>query len=251
MEIKSSSRRMNGNYLCILCFIFLSTMMQSQTSPQVPVPTDEPLLIEVWSDVVCPFCYIGKTNLENALKQWRPDANVQISLKSYLLNPDLKTDTLRPFDAYLAEIKGLEVSDVRRMNQRVTQMAQQAGLEFHMEQIVLANAFRAHQLLKFAASFGKQSEVLGKLFAANFSEGKNIDDPTLLASVAETSGLSSPDFQQAVQSGRYIPDINSDMEEAQRLGISSVPYFVFNRQFAIGGAQETAVFLKFLQEKFH
>lgn len=250
MKSRPQYSKMIGNYFIIFFLHVIPSMLSSQSTTPAPFPKGDTLQIDVWSDVVCPYCYIGKKNLDQALKQWKPEANVHIRVKSFLLDPDLKTDTTKPFEAYLAGVKGIEINDVKMLNQRVTQMAKLAGLEFRMDKVMIANSIRAHQLLKFANTFGKQDEVLEKLFAANFTEGRNIDDVQILEDIAVSAGLSGTDVQNAILSGKYLTEINSEQETAQRLGIRSVPYFIFNKQFAMSGAQDTTVFLEFLKEKF-
>lgn len=136
------------------------------------------------------------------------------------------------------------------MNDHVANIAAQAGLTYNFDKAVVANSFNAHRFIHFAKQYGKQSEAEEKLFAAYFTEGKNIDDaPTLIAIAAEID-LDAAKLTNVMGSGAYAKDVLADIQEAQELGIRGVPFFVLNRKYAISGAQETAVFLDTLEKAF-
>lgn len=199
---------------------------------------------------MCPFCYIGKRRFDEALAQFAHKDQVEVEWKSFMLSPDLQTDPSKNINQFLAEHKGISLEEATGMNDHVANMAAQAGLTYNFDKAVVANSFNAHRFIHFAKQYGKQSEAEEKLFAAYFTEGKNIDDaPTLLAIAAEMD-LDAAKLTNVMGSGAYAKDVLADIQEAQELGIRGVPFFVLNRKYAISGAQETAVFLDTLEKAF-
>ena len=132
--------------------------------------------VEIWSDIMCPFCYIGKRKFESALAQFEHKDDVDIVWKSFQLNPDMKTEAGKNINQYLAEIKGWSVEQAKEMNDRVTEMAKQVGLEYDLNKAVVANSFNAHRLIQFAKNTGKGDAAEERLFKAYFTEGKNVDE---------------------------------------------------------------------------
>lgn len=206
--------------------------------------------IEIWSDIMCPFCYIGKKRFDDALAQFEHKDKVEVEWKSFMLSPDLKTDPTKNNNQFLAEHKGISLEEATGMNNYVTDMAAQAGLTYDFSKAIVANSFNAHRFSHFAKQYGKQNEAEEKLFAAYFTEGKNIDDAETLMAMAAELGLDVTKLANVMGSGAYAKDVMADIDEAQELGIRGVPFFVLNRKYAISGAQETAVFLDTLQKAF-
>jgi predicted DsbA family dithiol-disulfide isomerase len=206
--------------------------------------------IEIWSDVMCPFCYLGKRKLENALAQFADKERIEVEWKSFQLNPDLVTNPGINIQQYLSEHKGMSVEQVKHNNNYITQVGQTVGLEYHFDRIVVANTFSAQQLLKFAHTQGKQNEVEELVFEAFFTKGKNVDDFSTLLQLANEAGLDTEGLHEALENNQYAAQAQADMTEASQLGIHSVPYFVFNRKLAVNGAQESAVFLETLRKAF-
>lgn len=206
--------------------------------------------IEIWSDIMCPFCYIGKKRFDDALAQFEHKDKVEVEWKSFMLSPDLKTDPTKNNNQFLAEHKGISLEEATGMNNYVTDMAAQAGLTYDFNKAIVANSFNAHRFSHFAKQYGKQNEAEEKLFAAYFTEGKNIDDAETLMAMATEIGLDATKLANVMGSGAYAKDVMADIDEAQELGIRGVPFFVLNRKYAISGAQETAVFLDTLQKAF-
>lgn len=237
--------------LLVFFFIHIVTPLMSagKNHLQTNVLVKDTVFIEIWTDVVCPFCYLGKKNLEKALESLDDTHTAQITWRSFQLNPDLETDTTASITDYLSKTKGINESDVRRMYLQINNMASKAGLQYNLENTVLANSLNAHCLIKFATQKGKQNPVMEDLFHAHFTLNQNIDDNAVLFNIASKNGLDTREFTTAMSSGRLYVEVEADQAEANRLGISSVPFFVFNRQFAISGAQEPAVFQRFIAEK--
>jgi len=204
--------------------------------------------IEIWSDVMCPFCYLGKRKFETALKQFADKEYIEVEWKSFQLNPDLVTDPTIGIDQYLSEHKGIAADQARQMNGQLTRTGQAVGLEYNFDKVVVANTFNAQRLIKFAHTQGKQNEMEERLFEAFFAEGKNVDDlPTLIELAAEVVLDAAG---EAFENDEYAAQAQADVAEANALGIHSVPYFVFNRQLAVNGAQDSSFFLETLRKAF-
>ncbi|WP_417352361.1 DsbA family oxidoreductase [Flavobacterium alkalisoli] len=206
--------------------------------------------IEIWSDIMCPFCYIGKRRFEEALAGFEGRNDVEIEWKSFLLSPELKTDPTKNIHQFLAEHKNISLEEAKGMNNYVTNMAAQAGLIYDFDRAIPANSFNAHRFLHFAKKYGKQNEAEEKLFRAYFTEGKNIDDAQILMLLAIELGLDANKLAEAMNNGEFANDVIADINEAQQLGIRGVPFFVFNRKYAVSGAQESRAFAETLDKAF-
>ncbi len=206
--------------------------------------------VEIWSDVMCPFCYIGKRRFEAALKQFPDKDNIQIEWKSFQLNPDMITNPNKKIDAYLAEVKGISLEQAQSMNARVTAMAKEVGLTYHFDNAIVANSFDAHRFTHFAKSKGLQDAAEERLFRAYFTEGKNTDDATTLVALGVEIGLDENELKELLQSTTFSEAVNEDINEARNIGVSGVPFFVFDRKYAVSGAQASESFLQALTQSF-
>lgn len=213
------------------------------------------LNIEVWSDVVCPFCYIGKRKLEEALAVFQGDANnpkvdIAIEWKSYQLSPDAESNPNQSIHEYLSQHKGISLEEAKNMNQYVSEMAQQVGLQYNMDAAKVANTYRAHLFLHFMKSLGKQLEAEEAVFAAYFTQGKFVDSLETLSEIAQSIGveISATQLAEKLDSEEFKEGFNLDIYEAHQFRINSVPFFVFNRQYGIPGAQPLEVFLDTLKK---
>lgn len=206
--------------------------------------------VEIWSDVMCPFCYIGKRRIEKALKNFEYADEVDITWRSFQLNPEMKTDPDTSINEYLAKTKGWSLEQARQMNQRVTDMAADEGLEYNMEQAVIANSFDAHRILQFSKDRGKGDEMEEILFKSYFTDGKNIADHRVLIKLSEAIGIDPTETRSILQSDKYANSVKHDIELANGINITGVPFFLFDRKFAVSGARETEVFLKALKQSW-
>jgi predicted DsbA family dithiol-disulfide isomerase len=204
--------------------------------------------VEIWSDVMCPFCYIGKRKFEAGLDQFAQKSNVEIVWKSFQLSPGIKTDPSKNVNQFLAEHKGISIREAQEMHDRVTQLAASVGLKYDFDKAVVANSFRAHCFTHFAKENGKQAEAEEALFRSYFSEGKNIDDDTVLLELGKTIGLDPQALELVLKNKLYSDEVSSDIREAGQLGVRGVPFFVFNRKFAVSGAQDSELFLEVLNK---
>jgi protein disulfide-isomerase len=208
--------------------------------------------IEVWSDIMCPFCYIGKRHYEQALKQFPDSDHVEIVWKSFQLDPDIPTsfDTKVNVYKYLAERKGISYEQSVAMHQNVVNMAKAAGLDYHFDKVVVANSFNAHRLIQLAKSKGKGDEIEERLFHAYFTEGKDCGDVKVLTELGLSIGLTSSEVQEAFSNDEYAYRVKQDIHEADSIRVSGVPFFVFDRKYAVSGAQPAEVFLSTLTKSF-
>jgi predicted DsbA family dithiol-disulfide isomerase len=206
--------------------------------------------IEIWSDVMCPFCYIGKRRFESALQQFTDKNNIEIEWKSFQLNPDLKTDPNININQYLADIKGWTLDQAEEMNNHVTQMAAEVGLTYDFDKAIVANSFDAHRFSHLAKKHGLGDKAEEALFNAYFTEGKNIADHDTLIALGVSVGLDEDEVKQTLKNDRYAVDVKQDIDEAQYLGIRGVPFFVMNGKYGISGAQSVPVFLETLEKSY-
>jgi predicted DsbA family dithiol-disulfide isomerase len=206
--------------------------------------------VEIWSDVMCPFCYIGKRRFENALQQFENKDDVEIEWKSFQLNPDMETNPSINIDQYLADIKGWTIDHARDLNAHVTQMAAEAGLTYNFDKAVVANSFNAHRFSHLAKKNGLGIEAEEQLFKAYFTDGKNIDDQNTLIELGKQIGLDAEEIKQTLESNAYADEVKHDIAEAQYLGIKGVPFFVMNNKYAVSGAQAEEVFEQTLQKAY-
>ena len=206
--------------------------------------------VEIWSDVMCPFCYIGKRKFERALAQFPYGDKVQLIWKSFQLAPELKTQPEKSIHQFLSEHKGISIQQAKGMNDHVTQVARQVDLIYNFDRSVVANSFNAHRFTHFAKQYNRQNEAEEILFRSYFTDGKNIDDYQTLVALGKEIGLDAEALMAALENGSYADDVRADINEAVQLGVRGVPFFVFNRKYAVSGAQEINAFLGTLQKVF-
>ena len=211
---------------------------------------EEKMKVEVWSDVVCPFCYIGKTHFDAALAQFAEKENIEFVWKSFQLNPNLRTNLDQTLYEHLSESKGISVEQAKGMGSHAAQMGTQSGLELNFDKSVVANSFNSHRLIHFAKANGKQQKMKARLFKAYFTEGKNIDDTETLIALAKEIGLDTAAAKAVLDSDKYADSVRSDIQESQQLGVRGVPFFVFDRKYAVSGAQPVEAFLQNLEKSF-
>lgn len=200
--------------------------------------------VEIWSDVMCPFCYIGKRKFEQALKIFPQRDNVEIEWKSFQLNPDMKTDPSKNINQFLAEHKGISIAQAKQMNDRVTTMAAEVGLRYDFDKAIVANSFDAHRLSHFAKKHGVQNVVEELLFKAYFTEGKNTADHKELIAIGVEAGLNAEEVRSILAGTEFAEDVNNDIYEARQVGARGVPFFVFDNAYAVSGAQASELFLE-------
>lgn len=207
--------------------------------------------IEIWSDIMCPFCYIGKRHLESALAQMTEKDTVSVIWKSFQLDPGLSNEkTYGSTYQYLAERKGLSVAQAKEMTAGVAASGRQAGVSLNFDRTVIANTHDAHRLIHLAQHHGLASAMEEALFRAHFADGKDVADRGTLIELGKDVGLDEETVASVLDSRRYAEDVSADIDEARELGIRGVPFFVVNRKYAISGAQPTEAFLQTLEKAF-
>lgn len=204
--------------------------------------------IEVWSDVVCPFCYIGKRKLEKALDKFPHKDQVEIEWKSFQLNPDQKTNPTISTLEHLAQSKGWSMDQTRQITSNVVQMAADQGLVFDFDKAVVANTRNAHRLIHLAKESGKGDQMKERLLSAYFSEGKNVDDFDTLTALGKEVGLTEEKIKETLQSNQFDSAVDQDIYESRQIGVRGVPFFVLDRKMGISGAQPDEVFEQTLEK---
>lgn len=208
------------------------------------------MIVKIWSDVRCPFCYIGKKNFEAALEKFPDKDRVKVEWKSFQLDPSLKTDTSLSTLDHFVETKGVNKEQAKQMFDGATKMAREAGINFNLEEAIPANSFMAHRLIQFAKSKDLGNEIEEGLFKAHFEEAKNIDDTKDLVQVAKSIGLDAEEVENILNSDAFAYEVKQDEMEARNIGVSGVPFFVFEDKYAVSGAQPSEAFLQTLEKSW-
>ena len=204
--------------------------------------------VEIWSDVMCPFCYIGKRKFEHALEQFAHKDQVEVVWKSFQLNPEMKTEAGKNINQYLAEVKGWSLEKAKEMNNYVSNIAREVGLTYHLDKAVVANSFDAHRFSHLAKKQGLQNEAEEKLFQAYFTDGKNTADHQTLVQLGTEIGMDATETSTVLSGNEFSDEVKHDIYEAQQVGVRGVPFFVLGEKYAISGAQESATFLQALNK---
>lgn len=204
--------------------------------------------VEIWSDFMCPFCYIGKCKFEAALEQFSNQSHVEVVYRSFELDPNAPRDVNHDVHQMLSSKYGMSREQAISMNADVARQAKAAGLTFNFDTMILTNSFDAHRLAHFAAGHGKMREMTDRLLAAGFTDSKHIGDHEVLADLAAEVGLDRNEAAKVLAGQDFATEVRADEQEAAALGIRGVPYFVINRKYGVSGAQASEVFLGALQK---
>ncbi len=203
--------------------------------------------VEIWSDVVCPWCYLGKRRLEQALERFPHRDRVDIVWRSFELDPDAPS-VPQDLTARLASRYGMSTEEAAERNAQMTELAAESGLTFRLDVAKPANTFDAHRVLHLARAVGLESEAKERLLAAYFSEGRVISDTDTLVELAAEVGV-DPDRTRAALAGEgFAGEVRGDEREAVELGITGVPFFVLGRRYAVSGAQPPELLLQALEQ---
>jgi predicted DsbA family dithiol-disulfide isomerase len=203
--------------------------------------------VEVFSDVVCPWCYIGKRRLEQALQAFPHADAVTVTYRSFQLDPSTPRDVNGTLTERLATKYGVSLAQAEAMNRRVTDVAATVGLDFRLDRAHPANTLDAHRLLQHAAEHGRQGELKERLMRAYFTEGGRVGDHAALAGYAADAGMDADRAAAVLGSDEYAEAVRADLSLARSFGISAVPFFVIDRRYGVEGAQESAVLLQTLE----
>jgi len=204
--------------------------------------------VEIWSDIMCPFCYIGKRKFENALQQFAGREAVEVQWRSFELDPNMQTVPGQSIHELLAERKGLSVAQGKQMNDHMAGVAAEVGLHYDFDRVIPTNTFLAHRFLHLAAAHGLQNVAEERVFAAYFTEGKDVGDLATLAQLGAEIGLDAAEVTRTLETEAYAQQVRLDEYEAQQVGARGVPFFVFNNKYAVSGAQPSELFLEVLEK---
>lgn len=208
------------------------------------------MVIDIFSDVRCPFCYIGKRKFEAALEQFPQREKIKINWKSFQLDPTLETRTDINTVDYFVKAKGVSHEQAKQMLAGATQMAKEVGLNFNLEDSVLANSFNAHRLIQMGKSKGLGNEIEEALFKVHFEDAKNIDDLDVLLETGVSVGLNAGEVKEVLASDAYEYEVKQDEMDARNIGVRGVPFFVFDNRYGVSGAQSTEAFLQTLERSW-
>ena len=205
-----------------------------------------PIKVDVWSDIACPWCYIGKRKFEDATARF--DGEVRVEYHSFELSPDTPVDFEGDEVDFLAKHKGMPADQVRGMLDHVAGVAAEVGLDYDFGSLHHTNTVKAHQLLHFAKARGLQLEMTERLLAAYVVEGRHVGRVLDLADLAAEVGLDRDEVVASLESDQHLADVRADQQQAQSFGITGVPFFVFEGKYGISGAQAPEAFLGALQQ---
>jgi predicted DsbA family dithiol-disulfide isomerase len=204
--------------------------------------------IEIWSDVACPWCYIGKRRFETALAAFPHRESVEVTWRSYQLDPTVPDHYDGTELDYLSTRKGMAPVQVSQMFEHVAAQAKGEGLNYRFDDVVVANSFTAHRLIHLAAAHGKQDAAKERLLSDHFEHGKDIGNEEYLTSVGLDLGIDAGDVAELFSTDKYADDVRQDFAEARALGITGVPFFVIDRKFGLSGAQPADTFTAALEQ---
>lgn len=204
--------------------------------------------VEVWSDVVCPWCCIGRAHLLLALDEFEHGESVEVTWRSFELDPAAPAIATASLAEQLARRYGGTPADIEAMFAGVTARAAAVGLDFRFDRAQSGNTVDAHRLLHLARATGQQDQLKDRFFAGYFTEGEAIGDPETLARLAKEVGLDPSEVDEVLSTDRYLDEVRSDEAEARALQVTGVPFFVIDRRYAVAGAQPTAVLVGALRE---
>ncbi|MGD0881571.1 MAG: DsbA family oxidoreductase [Acidimicrobiales bacterium] len=202
--------------------------------------------IEIWSDVVCPWCYIGKRNLEAALAEFAHADRVTVEWRSFELDPTTPERVGLSMDEALERKYGMSPDEASSANRHMTELAAKVGLDYHLDRVQIGNTFNAHRLIHLAGTVGSAGGMKERLLAAYFTEGRSVSDPQELAELAAEVGLDPARTAEVLEGDEFAAEVRADEARATELGCTGVPFLVIDERMAIPGAQPPDVILRLL-----
>ncbi|HEY8478774.1 MAG TPA: DsbA family oxidoreductase [Spirillospora sp.] len=202
--------------------------------------------VEIWSDVVCPWCYIGKRNFERALEKFEHRDQVEVAHRAFQLDPSFPRGTTEDVADRLAGKYGMPREQAVEMNRQMERRAAGVGLEYHLEGARVGNTADAHRLIRLAAEHGVQDAVVEALYKAHFTDRRSLFDHDSLVKIVEEAGLDADAARETLASGKFAEEVEADQREAQSLGANGVPFFVVDRRYGVSGAQPPEAFIEVL-----
>ena len=208
--------------------------------------------VEIWSDIACPFCYIGKKNYDKALEKFAEASNIELEWYSFQLDPTIPEEGNDGVDmaSYLEQRKGMPATQIQEMFGNISEMGKNVGIDFNFDKAVIANTKNAHRLLQLAKTKGLSNEAEEILFKAYFTDGVDIGNLEALKSLGLSIGLEEADLDRVLNSDEFSYEVNQDIREGANIGVQGVPFFVFNRRYGVSGAQPVDAFLETMNKAF-
>lgn len=207
-----------------------------------------PLTVDIWSDVVCPWCYLGKRRFEAALERFEHRDDVTVTWHSFELDPEAPQSNDEPAAERLARKYGMTVEDAEAKHAQMTEMGAAEGVEFRYDLSRSGNTFNAHRLIQLAGEHDLQDAVKERLLRAYFTEGEPIGDPDRLVALVAEAGLDADEARAVIEGDAYAEAVREDEQIARQIGIQGVPFFVIGRRFGVSGAQPADVLLGALEQ---
>jgi predicted DsbA family dithiol-disulfide isomerase len=206
--------------------------------------------VEIWSDIACPWCYVGKRRFERALREFEHAADVDVVWRSFELDPQAPRVHVESQHELLARKYRLSTERVRAMNEHLTAEARKEGLDFQLERVRVGNTFDAHRLVHLAAESGRAAEMKERLMRAYFSEGEAVGEPATLRRLAGEVGLDSQRVSELLASDAFGADVRADEARAREFGVTGVPFFAIDERYGVSGAQPVEVLLGALRQAY-
>ncbi|PBJ10078.1 DsbA family protein [Flavobacterium sp. ACN6] len=204
--------------------------------------------IEIWSDIMCPFCYIGKRQLESALESF-PNNDFEIEWKSFQLDPTITSEPDKDVYTFLAERKGMSIEQSKEMHKGVSERAKSVGLDYNFDKAIISNSLNAHRIIQLAKTKNLGDEMEEIFFKAYFTDGEDLNNGLTLIKLGTKAGLEENEIRELLESeDLFVKEVQSDIKEAGEIGVQGVPFFVFDRKYAVSGAQPVDAFVQTIQE---
>lgn len=208
----------------------------------------QPISVDIWSDIACPWCFIGKRKFEQGLAGFAGADDVEVTYHSFELAPDTPVDFEGSEVDFLANHKGMDAAQVEQMLRQVTAIAADVGLEYDFDTVKHTKTLLAHQALHYAKAHGKQLDLVERLFAAYFEQGRHVGRAAELADLGAEVGLDRQEMLAELEAGTYAEAVDADLAQARTYGIQGVPFFVVDGRYGISGAQKPEVFTQALEQ---
>jgi predicted DsbA family dithiol-disulfide isomerase len=204
--------------------------------------------VEIWSDVVCPWCYIGKRRFERAVAQFEGAADVEVTWRSFQLNPEQPRGARTTHGDYLAAKLGITREQVHELNARVVALAAAEGLRYDFDRYQVINTLDAHRVAHLAATHGLGDAIQERFLSAQLEQGEVLDDPETLIRIGAEAGVPADEIRDVLAGSAFADAVQHDLDEARALGIGGVPFFVLDRRFGVSGAQSSEFLLGALRQ---
>ena len=227
--------------ILLVAITFLFGLNQTKTDDQMK---SKKVKIEIWSDIACPFCYLGKRKLEKAIKNLKAEDKVEVEWKSFQLDPSFPKDTSYSSIQYLSEKKGYPIAQIEAMCDQLEYQGKSYGIEYNFDSAKTVNTYDMHRLLQWSKKMNKSNELKEAFIHAYFSEGIDLSKHENILAIIVKSGLNYEDAKVILSSNQFSDEVTNNITEAKRFGIRGVPFFLINGDKGISGAQDDSVFEK-------